>query len=443
MKSNSVSRNNSHHKEKIILGTLKTKTINKIAHMCGFIKRKGGKISPSSLIIGFLHMVSKKRNTYSDWAIQIGLLEGKTITKQSMHERMNESTENVIKKVVEQQLSEKLKPIKSKKLKGLLSKFRNVYVDDSTTLHLPDALVESFPGNISKGERRALAKIHALYNLSQNNFSFLHVHSFSNNDQSLAPNILANVQKGDLCLRDLGFFVLDVLDKLITKGVYCVTRKNYQSKIYDVKTGTEIDLMKELKKKKIFDKEVLIGKKQQLKIRLVAFPIPHAQANERRRKARNDRDKRLNHSKQYYKSLGYSIYLTNITRQMCGVDDIAQLYKLRWNIEIIFKSWKSCFSLDKIIHHQCTNTVRVKYMIYLMRLYTYLFHISWRQYLERESQNGQVKLSLLKMASFFNKHFSELINEDKYLFKQIKVHCAYEKRKDRLNAREIFDKLAA
>jgi hypothetical protein len=123
MKTNSSNRKNILLKESIILGKLKTKTINKLAKLSGFIKRKGGKISPTSLIIGFLKMVSKQRNTYADWATEIGLLEMQTITKQSMNERMNEQTEVFIKQVVKQQLSDKLKSVKQKKQNGSVKEF--------------------------------------------------------------------------------------------------------------------------------------------------------------------------------------------------------------------------------------------------------------------------------------------------------------------------------
>jgi hypothetical protein len=442
MKTNSSNRKNILLKESIILGKLKTKTINKLAKLSGFIKRQGGKISPTSLIIGFLKMVSKQRNTYADWATEIGLLEMQTITKQSMNERMNEQTEVFIKQVVKQQLSDKLKSVKQKNITGLLKNFNNIFIDDSTTLHLPDELCDVYPGNVSRGKKKSLAKIHALYNLTSNNFAFLDIHSFTNNDQSLSSNVLPYLQKGDLCLRDLGFLVLSVLEDLINKGVYCLSRKKYKMKIYDIKTGDEINLTKELKYKKVFDKEVLLGTKQQLKIRVVAIAISQQQANERIRKAKKDRDRRLNHSQEYYQSLSYSFYITNISKEMCSAKELFQLYKLRWNIEVIFKSWKSCFSLEKIIHRQCVNENRVNCIIYLMLLYIYLFHVVWR-YCEKSINPTDRQLSILKLASFFRKHFNELIFANKYIYEQIQTHCLYDKRKDRENSKEYYYKCAA
>lgn len=78
-------------------------------------------------------------------------------------------------------------------------------------------------------------------------------------------------------------------------------------------------------------------------MRLVILPLPPKLIAERKRKTLRDRDKRLNHSKEHYYLLGYSILLTNILQKLCSAEEISRLYGLRWQIEIIFKSWKSGF----------------------------------------------------------------------------------------------------
>ena len=338
MNTNNFSRKNSQGKENIILSKLATKTINKIAKVCGYIQGSSGKVSLKNLIIGFMIMVSKQRNTYTDWATEIGLLMGKSLSKQALSERMKPETELFVKRAVEEIISKQTPIEQTRKTKGILKHFKEVKIDDSTTINLPAALAEEFPGNVSRGEKKAQAKIHAMYNLKQNSFSFCNVHSFANNDQSLSANVLPYLNKGDLSLRDLGFTVLEVVSEFNDKGIYFVARKGYSSKVFDLETGNEINLLKLLRKKKFTDTEVLVSAKHQVKVRLIALPIPPEQAQERRRKARIDRDRRLNHSDEYYELLGYSIYITNIPYKLCNAEEIFLLYKLRWRIEIIFKS---------------------------------------------------------------------------------------------------------
>jgi hypothetical protein len=255
------------------------------------------------------------------------------------------------------------------------------------------------------------------------------------------------LQKGDLCIRDLGFTVFDVINEFIEKGVYFISRKLYGTKVYEIKSGTEIDILKELKKKEFIDREVLIGTNHQIKVRLIALLVPAEKASERRRKAAKDRNRRLNHSSEYYQLLGYSIFITNILVNRFDSEKIMQLYRLRWRIEIIFKSWKSCFSLEKLIHRQCKNINRVNCTIYLMLLYIYLFHVIWWNEYENliEKDSKKVLLSILKMANFFRQHFTEIIssNSQKKIIELIKINCAYDKRKDRENAKQLQFKLAA
>jgi len=446
MKTNSFNGRISQGKVNIILRHLTTRTINKVARSTGYIQRKSFTICPKSFILGFMLMVSKQRNTYTDWSTEIGLIEDRVISKQALHERMRPQTERFVQNVVKELISRQVSMKPCHKLKGALSHFGSVMIDDSTTISLPDALAGEFPGNVTNGIKKAQAKIHAMYNMTENNFAFLKVHSFTNNDQSLSPDVLSYLKAGDLCLRDLGFTILDVVSAFVEKGIYFIARKSYSSKVYDVETKKEINLLKELRKKKFIDQQVILGKEKQVKVRLIAIAVPAQQAAIRRRKARADRDKRLNHSNEYYQLLGYSIYITNITPLNCNAEEIYQLYKLRWRIEIIFKSWKSCFSIEKIFHNQCKNNIRVKCIIYLLLLYIFLFHVIWWNYYEAKVNKNteHLELSILKLARFFRNHFAQIITTSVVrLFKQIITHCRYDKRKDRLNAKQFQLKLAA
>ncbi|MBS8134142.1 IS4-like element ISHvo11 family transposase, partial [Haloferax volcanii] len=44
----------------------------------------------------------------------------------------------------------------------------------------------------------------------------------------------------------------------------------------------------------------------------------------------------------------YHLYLTNLARESYSAPDIAQLYRARWEVELLFKELKSRFGLDEI-----------------------------------------------------------------------------------------------
>jgi IS4 transposase len=51
---------------------------------------------------------------------------------------------------------------------------------------------------------------------------------------------------------------------------------------------------------------------------------------------------------QYLELLGWSIYITTITKEIADSTKIYKLYRLRWRIEIIFKAWKGNMNFNKI-----------------------------------------------------------------------------------------------
>ena len=45
---------------------------------------------------------------------------------------------------------------------------------------------------------------------------------------------------------------------------------------------------------------------------------------------------------------GYNLYLTNASQEQTSDDDIFSIYSLRWQIELLFKIWKSILHIDHV-----------------------------------------------------------------------------------------------
>jgi hypothetical protein len=46
--------------------------------------------------------------------------------------------------------------------------------------------------------------------------------------------------------------------------------------------------------------------------------------------------------------MGLNIYITNIPKEIASKEVIHEIYSLRWQVEIIFKTWKSVFNIDEV-----------------------------------------------------------------------------------------------
>ena len=243
MKTKSLTGNKSRNKDRKISDFFSTKILNRLAIKSGFKKRSNSKISAKNLILGFMMMVSKKKNTYECWSQEISLLSGSVISRQAVEERMRPETTAMLKLTLGEEFK---KSLHTRATQQVQRKFKHIKLEDSTVLNLPEELSSVFSGNVSGGKKKSQAKIHALYDFTENAFDFMNLHSFTRNDQSLSMDSIRYLSQGDLLLRDMGFPVLDVLDEIETRGAYFISPKSFQTNVYDPETKEKIDLIKVL-----------------------------------------------------------------------------------------------------------------------------------------------------------------------------------------------------
>ena len=322
----------------------------------------------------------------------------------------------------------------------LFEHFKNVWLQDSTTLRLPDILVDKFKGSVSNGKQHAIAKLNVIIHAVSGLCPVLEWSSFTVNEQSLSKSILQTAKAGDLVIRDLGYFALPVFQQLAASKIYFLSRCRYGVRLYHTPTGEEINLAQLLQGKTWLDQEVICGKENAVKVRLVAMKLSDTQTNERIRKAKHDRDKRLNHNQDYYTLLGFVIFITNVETEKWNSKQVADAYRIRWNIETLFKSWKSGFQLERLIPEARTNTCRVESILYLLLIYIAWFQLLIYAPLRWCAQKQTRKyLSIIKVAKLIKSKQINWMNTElsKALKNEIIYQCCYDKRHDRVNE-EMF-----
>ncbi len=408
------------------------KTIKKVAEKTGFTKRTAKKVPPFEFVLGLIMSFSNKKNTYSHWAEQIEKLSGEKVTKQALFKRMGEQTVAFSEDLLQKAVSKKAEALKGSLI---FKSFGKVLLQDSTNLKLPDCLAQSFPGNCSRGMQKAVARIQTILDLKTMQFLRFSLSGFTRNDQAASGDIIPLCSEGDLVIRDLGYFALATFKELAGIGVHFLSRLRFGVKLYDL-NGTEIALKSLLKARKKVDRWVLIGEKKVM-VRLVMLPVPKEVAAEKKRKAKHDRDKRLNHSEEYYIWLEYNVYITTVDEETWSTEDVLNAYRVRWQIEIIFKSWKtSGLGMQQLLHDECTNEHRVKTCIYLMLLFVTLFCKKlYLIVLNKMIKSTEEKvISIIKLFAWFCENFIEILAMSKRKFTRLAFEkCCYEKRNTREN----------
>ncbi len=413
--------------------------LEKLSRETGFVKRIALKANSVEFLMGFFIAMSVNCISYMNIAFCIGQLIDDTISKMAIKKRFTEGFVNLLQLILSLVLSDHLKSMPRVMDSDVFSTFKRVFLQDITTISLPAKLAKFFPGSgTNNGKKTATLKLQVVYEALRERFFHFGIGCFRDNDQKAAKDILSIAKAGDLVIRDLGYFVLEVFAKMIQQGIFLLSRLKYGVNIYVQNGIKQIDLVKLLKKYGQLDIDVTLGSKTKLPVRLIAIPLPDDVVNERRRKAKLNRDKRLNPDKNHLYLMGFNIFITNVDRETWSAKQVAQVYEIRWRIEIVFKAWKSYFKITNIPN---ASVNRVKANIYAMLIYITLFQIYCfiplyhQLYEQQQKYLSLIKLTaLMKLIQVFENEQSinKPFNENRFI-QNILYHCAYEIRNDRQN----------
>jgi len=87
---------------------------------------------------------------------------------------------------------------------------------------------------------------------------------------------------------------------------------------------------------------ICLGAKEQGASRLVASRFPESVVNARRRIAKKQaKNKGYTPSQAHLVWLAWNLLITNVPRAIWKIETVGKVYPIRWQRELIFKSWKS------------------------------------------------------------------------------------------------------
>jgi hypothetical protein len=172
-------------------------------------------------------------------------------------------------------------------------------------------------------------------------------------DQRYGPEVASAIAAGSLMLMDLGYFSLKLLEIIVERKAYFVSRLlllTGLSENRDGKAGNSIDLLGLLRRANTaFELDAFLGKAQLLSCRVICLPASPEVAAERRRKLkRNAKEKGRTPKQKNLEMASWSIFITNVERTILPTKMVSELYRVRWAIELTFKLWKSHYQLSDI-----------------------------------------------------------------------------------------------
>jgi hypothetical protein len=233
----------------------------------------------------------------------------------------------------------------------LLQRFTSVRVQDSTTIVLPDALREHARGCGGRSETNTAAALKCGLQLDLLTGAYTHLDLVDGRatDHRL-PLQHADLPAGSLRLADLGFYDLERFEAYNQTGVYWLSKVEASAQLSEV-YGPMMPLLtfvRRLGALAHWEGEVEVGVKRRVRARLLVSRVPQEVADQRRRRIRKAaREKGQTPSAAALALADWTLLLTNIPSEMLTLSEALVLAKVRWQIELVFKLWKSHGKIDE------------------------------------------------------------------------------------------------
>src|ERR1039458_9000715 len=285
----------------------------------------------------------------------------------------------------------------------LRAHFQALYLLDSTCFDCPDSLKELFPSCGGDGSA-ANVKVLLRYELIAGRLEPLHVLEGKRSDQGQALKAAERLLENQLQLQDKGFYDAKAWQAAEQRGAYLLMplphsvtlwlpgAANAMESELDLAAALEVNLPN-----RVEWPALCLGKKGHRAgpLRLVAFRLSPESAGRHRQGLRESmRTQGRTPSAKALQLAGWLLLLTNAPAQKLPSAMMSYLYRLRWQVELIFRQTKSVLRLDKT---ESTDPNRVQCEIWArligaVLLFLWHAHARSRSRLSHQGEGGVHKL---------------------------------------------------
>lgn len=323
-----------------IMQELLTTEADRIAGETDFVRRSsklGGAEFCQTLVFGWLANPAATLEELAQTAAALGV----TITAQGLDNRFTAPAAACLRQVLECAIGQVV--CAQAPAVPLLQRFNGVYIQDSTTISLPDALADVWQGcGNASGTGQAALKVQVQLDYSRGQLKQLVLQAGRAQDRN-APTQQSALPVGALRLLDWGYFSLPAMAAWSAAQVYWLVRLQAGTVIM-TPAGERLDLPALLTQADTptVEQAILLGSAQCLPCRLLAVRVPPGVAEQRRRHLHAEARHKGQPVSQIRLALAdWTILVTNVPAEQLTLAEALTLARCRWQIELLFKLWKS------------------------------------------------------------------------------------------------------
>ncbi len=328
--------------------------IEQLARQSGFIVRSSSRLSGAAFLEMLVqHIAPGKEWSLNDQCDYLREHHGIELTKQSLDERYHCFSMAFVKSCYEAVLAQAL----CNPIEGIATSFAGIYLTDSTSFQLPAHLSAFYQSN-GGSTSGASVKIHQTIELLSFQVHDFAIVSGKDNDGNYWKNKGFSLKGNSLWIADLGYFSWDTLGEIAASENCFLCRYKTGTSVY-IKEQEDnyhaLDLAAYLRNNHcaaMQSIEVYFGE-EKTKARLIFEPVPETVRQQRLERCRKAHANISKKGKQWQISVlkeflcGYNLYLTNADQDRLPDETVLLIYGLRWQIELLFRIWKSLLFIDQ------------------------------------------------------------------------------------------------
>lgn len=259
---------------------------------------------------------------------------GATIAPSSFHDRFTPELTKLLRACLNRAINSLATDLEPR-LKELVEGFRGLLAADSTVIRLHKALAGDYPA-CRTNHTKAAAKLHCVLNVVGGTAQQVKLTSERTNDRKPLKRVGQWVC-GCLLLLDLGYYSFHLFSRIENQGGFFLSRlksngnplivgvnRKWRGASVDLVGQRLADVLPRLKRRVIdvvvevsFLKRTYRGKKSKETVRWRLVGLWNEEAKR------------------------WHLYLTNLDVADFDADDVGELYRLRWQVELLFKSLRS------------------------------------------------------------------------------------------------------
>jgi hypothetical protein len=325
-------------------------TADQLARDAGFCQRARkltGPVFAQALVFTLLDNPDAALDDYTDFADEA---LDTSVTPQAFDQRFTPPAAAFLHELFVQAFNRSFNSLRPALL-PLLHQFNGVFLRDGTVVSLPASLAPYFPG---RGGRHAphgqAAAVKLVLEAEVTTGALTEASLVAGLDNEKATEVAGKpLPQGSLLLEDLGFFSGARLQDYIDQGVYVLSRIPAWTAVFDRK-GRRLDLLKKLRRAggDYVELPARILHESKVEVRLLAVRVPEAEAAQRRERVRQEAKQRGRPVSQRKLDLcEWNVLVTNAPEEKLGLLEAFVVRRVRWQIELVFKVFKSEGKIDR------------------------------------------------------------------------------------------------